>query len=294
MSAAANPDPPQAQAELLRLRGELDAIDDALHDLLLRRAATVADVARFGGKGSVALRPGREAAIIRRLLGRHSGPLAPAAIVRVWRELLSGTTSLQGPYALAVCDPDPACSLTALAREHFGALVPLRAYRTAAQAIGELSAGSATAAIVPLPAESEPASAWWTALLQRDDPRIHIIARLPFWTSRPEGAPKLEAFVLGTVPPDPSGDDRSMLGLEIAPDHSRARLAQAFASAGLDAASFILRRSLDTASALLLVDVAGFVRDSDDRLAPLAAQMGGRPPVVLGAYAVPIGGDSPR
>ncbi len=327
MSLPTPSEPPAVPADLLRLRAELDSIDDALHDLLLRRAEIVSDVVRVGAKGPVALRPGREAAILRRLLGRHAGPLAAGAIVRVWREILSGMTSMQGPYALSVCDTDPASGLTALAREHFGALIPLRAYRTAAQAIGEVSAGLATAAVLPMPADDElPAAAWWTALLQRDDPRIHVaaslrthgaaplrvpvaaplrthvparlrihvVARLPFWAPRPEGAPKLQALVVGTVPPDPSGDDRTLLGLEVAPDQSRARLAQAFAAAGLEAAHFILRRDQGAGRALLMVDVAGFVREGDARLATLATQSGGWPPVVLGAYAIPLGGELPR
>ena len=282
-------------ADLLRLRGELDGVDDALHDLLLRRAAIVSEVVRLGAKGPVALRPGREAAILRRLLGRHAGPLASGAIVRIWREILSGMTSMQGPYALTVCDSDPAGGLTTLAREHFGVLVPLRAYRTAAQAIGEVSAGSAAAAVLPAPFSDEPAAAaWWTALLHRDDPRIHVVARLPFWAPRPEGAPKLQAFVASTVPPDPSGDDRTLLGLEVASNQSRARLAHAFASAGLDAAQFILRRDQGAGPALLMVDVAGFVGEGDARLAALATQSIGRPPVVLGAYAQPVGGELPR
>ena len=292
MSTVVPSNPPDVPADLLRLREQLDGVDDALHDLLLRRAEIVAKVVELAAKGPVALRPGREAAILRRLLGRHAGPLGAGTVVRVWREILFGMTSMQGAYALAVCDPDPAGGLTVLAREHFGTLIPLRSYRTAAQAIGEVSAGSATAAVLPIPADGEPlAAAWWTALLPRDDPRIHVIARLPFWAPRPEGAPKLQAFVVGTVAPDPSGMDRTLLGLEVAPNQSRARFAQAFASAGLDAAHFILRRDGGAGYALLMVDVAGFVREDDRRLAALAAQSGGRPPVVLGAYAVPLGGE---
>ena len=53
---------------LAALRAELDTIDNAIHDLLQQRAVVVEQVATQGGKGSVAIRPGREADIIRRLL----------------------------------------------------------------------------------------------------------------------------------------------------------------------------------------------------------------------------------
>ena len=45
-------------------------------------------------------------------------------------------------------------------------------------------------------AEDEPVgAAWWTALLQQDEPRIHVVARLPFWSPRPEGTPHDQALV---------------------------------------------------------------------------------------------------
>src|SRR6476646_7932850 len=76
--------------DLLALRARLDELDDQIHDLLIERAKVVENVAR-SGKAS-AFRPGREAAILRRLLARHSGQLAPQTLVRMWREMLAGTT----------------------------------------------------------------------------------------------------------------------------------------------------------------------------------------------------------
>ncbi len=280
-------EPAGANPDLAALRGELDLLDDALHDLLLQRATVVEQVGQL--KGRIALRPGREAAIIRRLVARHAGPFPAAHLVRVWRELIGGMTALQGPYSLAICDPEPGAPYVAAAREHFGALVPLRTYRTPAQAIGEISAGSASAAVLPMPTEEESAAAaWWTALLHKDDPRIHVTACLPFWAPRPEGAPKVRAFVVCAAPPDPSGADRSLLGLEVALEQSRARLTQGLAAAGFQAGAIVLRRDPGAGSARMLVDVAGFVTEDDPRLARLAFTM--RPPIVLGAYAVPIEG----
>lgn len=274
--------------ELLALRGELDGLDDALHDLVMRRAAVVDQVGRLTAKGPVALRPGREAAIIRRLVARHAGPFPVGRLVHLWRELITGMTAIQGPFVLAVCAPDSASGFIAAAREHFGAMTPLRIHRTPAQAIGAVSAGTVSAAVLPVPAEDEPPSAaWWTALLHKDDPRIHIVARLPFWAPRPEGTRELPAFVVSVAPPDPSGSDRSLLGLEVGMEQSRARLSQILGEAGFEAGATVLRRDPGAGAARVLVDVAGFVTETDPRLASLAAIL--RPPIVLGAYAVPIG-----
>ncbi len=279
---------PSAARDLAGVRAELDAIDDALHDLLQRRAATVASLAAARLKSGVVLRPGREAAIIRRLLARHAGPLPRPALVRIWRELLAASVGLQGNFVVAVCETDPAAGYTQCAREQFGALTPLRIHRSPAQAMAELSAGSATVAVLPVPAEDEsPRDAWWTALLHKDEPRIHVVARLPFWAPRPEGAPRVQALVVSAGPPDATGNDRSLLGFEVSADVSRARLAGALTSAGLKPEAVIMRRDPAAGAGHALVEVSGHILDEDVRLAALAPVL--RRPVVLGAYAVPEG-----
>jgi len=277
---------PHWRRDLGALRAELDRIDDELHDLLMRRAEVVKQVA--GAKNGVALRPGREAAILRRLLARHEGALPPQTVVRIWRELLAGTTAMQGPFVIAVCDHDPGAGFTQAAREQFGALTPLRVHGSAAQAVADVSAGRATVAVLALPSETEaPRDAWWMALLQKDEPRIHVVARLPFWTRRPEGAPTTQALVVAAIAPDPSGADRSLLGLELDLNVSRGRLTTALGSAELSPGQIILRRDPGVPAAHALVEVQGYVADDDPRLARLGSVL--RPPVVLGAFAVGAG-----
>ena len=277
------------------LRGELDGLDDALHDLLMRRARVVGEIAGLGAKGRVPLRPGREAAIVRRLLARHAGPFPAASLVRLWRELICGMTAVQRPLRIAVCDgATGGGQFLAAAREHFGALVPLHQHSTPAQALNEVGLGQAVAAVLPVPREDETArEAWWTALLHQkaagaeDVSRLHVVARLPFWAPRPEGAPGAQAMVVTAADPDASGHDRSLLGLELALDVSRARLGTALAAAGFVAGPVILRRDPGADVAYALVDVEGFVDDGDARLGTLGSVL--RRPLRLGAYAVPVG-----
>jgi len=262
------------------LRAELDKIDDTVHDLLMRRAEIVEHVARSGKPA--AFRPGREASIIRRLVGRHHGSLPPVALVRIWRELLAGTTAMQGGFSLAVCDPDSGVPLTQLAREHFGALTPLRAYASAGQALMDVSQGAASVAVLPYPSEDE---TWWIALLHHE-PRLHIIARLPFWKPRPDGFPSAQALVVASTPADASEADQSLLGLECDSDVSRAQLSSELMGAGLKAQTMILVRQRGSAN--VLVEVQGYLSDDDARLSRLGSVL--RRPVVLGSYAVPIAG----
>jgi len=285
--------PPATLAEdhwpggLPALRAELDRIDDAIHALLMKRAKVVEHVARAGKRG--AFRPGREASIIRRLLHSHSGSLPPQALVRIWRELLAGTTAMQGPFGVAVCEPGDGAAFTQVAREHFGALTPLHAYGSAAQVLADVSRGAAAVAVLPLPSETDTVrDAWWTGLLQNEQPRMYVVARLPFWAPRSEGAPAAQALVIATTEPDPSDRDRSVLGLELDKDVSRARLTGAFAAAGLTPGNVILRRDPGAPVAHALAEVEGFLTDDDPRLARLGAVQ--RPPMVLGAYAIPEAG----
>jgi chorismate mutase/prephenate dehydratase len=273
--------------DLASLRAELDRIDDTLHDLLIERSRVVEQVARSGKPA--AFRPGREADIIRRLVGRHSGALPAQTLFRIWRELLAGTTSMQSKVVVAVCDNGPGAVVTQLAREHFGAFTPLRAHGSPAQALNDLASGNSTVAVLPLPNEADgPRGAWWTTLASRT-PRLHVIARLPFWTQRAEGAPAAQALVVATTAPDSSTADRSLLMGELHDEVSRDRLSQELAATGLQPELIVLRRDADAPTALALIDIAGHLTDEDARLSNLRGAL--RRPTVLGGYAEPIHGD---
>jgi chorismate mutase / prephenate dehydratase len=262
------------------LRAELDRIDNTIHDLLIERAGVVEQVARSGKPA--AFRPGREASIVRRLVGRHQGSLPPVTLFRIWRELLAGTTAMQGGFSLSVCDPEPGAAFTQLAREHFGAMTPLRQHTSPARALADLSQGSASVAVLPFPSDS---STWWVTL-RHHEPRLHVIGRLPFWRRRPEGAPTVQALVVAAAPPDASGQDRTLIGLECDGEASRTRLAAALTAAGLTPDLMILLRDPRAGASHALVEVDGFLADDDERLRRLDPILRG--PTVLGSYAVPF------
>ncbi len=264
------------------LRGELDRIDDTIHDLLIQRAEIVEHVARSGKPA--AFRPGREASIIRRLIGRHRGALPPVALVRIWRELLAGTTAMQGRFSLAVCDPDHGASLTRLAREHFGALTPLHAFASPDQALAGVSQGGASVAVLPYPSAID---SWWI-MLPRRQPRLHIIGRLPFWQPRSDGLAPIQAVVVASTAADASGQDRSFLACECDGEVSRTRLSRELAAAGLQPQNLLLSKQPGSSASSVLVEVEGYLAEDDPRLGRLSPVL--RQPVVLGNYAVPLAG----
>jgi chorismate mutase/prephenate dehydratase len=273
--ASPPPGVPPTESDLALLRAEIDRLDDALHELVMQRAEVVARLSAGRAKGSV---------ILRRLLARHAGPFPRDALVQVWRTLINGNTALQGPFGIAVFNTAPGSGFVALAREHFGATTPARAYTSPAQVLAAVSSGEASVGVLPMPGEEGESETWWTALMARDQPRIHVIARLPFWAPRVEGAPRAQALVVGAISPEPSGSDRTMLGAETTEDLSRARITMALAGAGLVPRTILTRRGGGGGGALL-VEVEGFCAEADPRLARFAEIAGTRAPVIVGAYA---------
>lgn len=246
------PDAPPL-SELALLRAEIDALDDAMHDLLMRRAEVVATLAASRAKGAgPALRPGREAAILRRLLGRHHGPLPRATLFRMWRELLGATTAMQAPLGIAAAlDAGGMASL----RGHFGAGPPVSAVPDATAALDALRQGGAALAALP----GEEASRWWCSFAPGD---LFVVARFPFLGT---GDPVL---LVSPAFPDPSGDDVTLV-----------RLPDADAASRLTAAG-LPPLALTTAEGQALAALPGFLMQ-DPRLDALGA-------VALGAYATPL------
>ena len=248
-----------------------------MHDLLMRRAAVVSRMAASRAKagGGSPLRPGREAAVLRRLLGRHEGALSRGAVVRIWRHIFMAHTAIQGGFTAAVAASSEGAPSLALAREHFGTQTPLTAFASPAQALAALSAGKASVAVLPAPS-GEGEGAWWQSL---EAPRLCIVARLPFLADVVRAD---AALVVAPVPPDTSGEDRSLLRLEGGADASRDSFARQLAEAGLQGRVVCLLRQ--GGRSLALAEIDAFIAAGDPRLATLHA-------VLLGAYAVPVAGD---
>jgi chorismate mutase len=273
---------PAPAGNLAALRRKLDGIDDKLHDLLMQRAAVVAEVAVDASKAGIKIRPGREAHILRRLLARHAGAMPAQAVVRFWREIFAAALVIEGGQTVAVCGGEES-DLVALAREHFGALTPVRKHRNPAQALADIERGTAQVAVLPPPSE-DAEGGWWTSL-GTGHRQLFVIGKLPFWGRRGEGLPAGEAFVVATIRPDASDSDKGFIAFETSPEISRTKILGNLAASGFVAGQIWLRRDGDARS-VVLVEVDGLVNEDDSRLGQIAGVEGAA--WVIGGYAVPL------
>lgn len=284
----------QPVRSLEELRREIDKIDDAIHDLVIRRTDLVAEIAAAKGNphDRVAgrfLRPGREAVVIRRLLARHHGAFPKAALVRLWRELITAPLAVQGAVSVAVYAPQSEPDYWDLARDHFGSRTPFAAHRSPGQVMASLVEGSAVVGVLPLIQDGEP-DPWWR-MLAREDPRVPVImARLPLAAARNARGEAPGALVIGPLAPDPTGDDHSYIVLEAFDELSRGSLGAQLISAGLEPCLFASWDEPARGRRLYLVEVRDFVAREDARLAKFRAAAGKelRRIFVLGSYAVPF------
>jgi chorismate mutase / prephenate dehydratase len=282
----------QVTGTLDDLRGEIDKIDDALQDLLARRVSISCAIARAKQPGSspvplsATMRPAREALILRRLLDRHQGELAPQLVVGIWREIISSSLRAQTSFHGHVFAGDGETAYVEMARAYFGSETKLRTHGKPSLVIHACAEDQNALGVVPLPLIEEQGPAWWAQLAPAGEKGPRIIAKLPIV---PDDAPA--AYVIGAIEQEPTGDDTTLLLLEIPPGKSRTRLAMLLKEIGLPARLAAAGRIAEkNVPEEILLEVAGFVGKGDPRLQALAKAAGDMIASIepIGGFANPI------
>ena len=273
---------------LEELRQQIDKIDDKLHDLLMRRAELVESVsAAKKGERIPALRPGREANILRRLMARHDGSFPRPLVARIWRELMSGTIGMQVDFSVAVYAPAVAPGFWDLARDHYGSFTPMTAHGTASQVLRAVTEGNASVGVLPWPQEGD-REAWWPQLVANDPATPKVIARLPFAGPGNARMNGVDALAIGRGALEDTGGDRSLLVLEVSSEMSRGRLLAALKAGGFEPA-FVAAEQRPGVG-INLLEIEGTVAPGDPRLAAALAPLEAAVHRVssIGGYACPL------
>jgi chorismate mutase / prephenate dehydratase len=147
--------------------------------------------------------------------------------------------------------------------------------------------GQAAIGVLPMPQE-EDLDPWWRHLLSTDDNAPHVISRLPFGARGNARSDRADALAIGQGGHQPTGRDRTLIAIENAPDISRGRMFSTLSALGLSGTFMATCHHAEGVNTLIEID--GFVPESDPRLERLREQLGPDLYRLLpfGGYAVPL------
>ena len=189
--------------KLQKLRDAIDQIDAEILQLIAYRM-TVSDDVIVAKNGEAAFRPGREAALVRRLAAMDSD-MAPALLLGIWRQIMAASLTRQNK------DLTFAVHQAALpaAIWHMGSALTARQCNDVQTVLTLLDSASCRYGLVPA-TKDDTALAWAICAT----PKIYIIARTPLFPI-PTVSP---AYILADYLPDESGDDISLFAVPRADD----------------------------------------------------------------------------
>jgi len=281
-----------SDTSLADIRKEIDAIDDALQDLLMQRTALVvkvaeakAEAARMAGEADfVPFRPSREAQVLRRLARRQKGRLPVSVVLGIWREMISAMTRLQGAFRVELFAPRDQMAYWDLARFYAGSATPLALRDGAADVMAHVAADPAAIGILPEPDDLEGGD-WWSWLAQGKLASVRVAARLPL-IERGAADHDPGAFVVSQAPFEASGDDTSLIIVRARGSVGEAKPVGLLARAGFTGVDVRgMRRENGDSIVAHLVALAGHVDADDARFASLRADEAIASVLHIGGYA---------
>jgi chorismate mutase len=267
------------------LRQEIDAIDIAIHDLIVKRGTIVEDIRKIKKHAGPALRPGREAAIMRGLAAKHQGPFPLPALVCLWREMMGGFTHMQQPFSAAVYAPADNDAWLRIARDQYGSLTPLSRFPSASACVRAVAEGAADIAVLPVPADGEEES-WWPMLMGGDEKTPQIVSRLPFLSAKRDD----QALIVAPWARDLSASEASLIAIRLNERASRGRIMAAMAAVGFTDVVSLATMERDPTDCFHILEVANAIDRDDTGLIALETQFGNAfvEARVIGGYARPL------
>ena len=282
--------------DLKNVRREIDLIDDAIQDLLMKRTELVVEVAAAkaraasaAGQGSfIAFRPNREADVLRRLASRQKGHFPLKVVFRLFREIIATMTRIQGPFRVDVFGADNTLAYWDLARNYYGSSTPMELHDNAREVLRRADQDPSVVGILPEPGNYTGGD-WWPALaMSEKQSRARVVARLPFLDIADEDE-EPTALVVTQAAYEPTGDDTSLLVVSASGDVSEATLAARVKVAGFVAERIGVAQTKDGGAwRHNLFAVQSYVAEDDPRVAALTAEGPAERAVVIGGYANPV------
>lgn len=137
------------------VRKQIDAIDDKVLKLLNERAEASQKIGRIKVKeGQGIYAPHREKEVLDRLKAANNGPLTPAAIEAIYREIMSSSISLEKKVRIAYLGPESTYTHQA-AMKKFGASVDYLSATNISDVFAEVERGRSDYGVVPVENSTE-------------------------------------------------------------------------------------------------------------------------------------------
>lgn len=267
-----NDQSPPPGSPLETIRAEIDGIDKTLLSLFAERLRVADKLAGLKTpEQGLPIRPGREVALLRRLVAEAPAPLEREFVVELWRAMIAASLRRQRVIDVVVGGGrgDPS-RLFDIARRHFGARTRIKDLGEPQAALQKASENPDSVVAVTWWPAAPSVGGWWPALSERRFHNLHIIAGLPLLGPGDEP----EAAVFAASNNEEAGGDVSIL-LAFDPHH---RLQRALNENGLKG------KEIARAEPRVLVRIEGFIAVGDPRARALESS--GLDSVrVLGSYA---------
>ncbi len=145
--------PARAQSALRSLRNQIDKLDLQILKLVNERASVAGQIGRLkNDHGEEIFSPAREEEVLQHVLQmneKHKGPLDPATIRAIFREIMSGSRALQKVLKVAYLGPEYSYSHLA-AIDRFGQAVEFLGVNNIAAVFEEVDRGHVEFGVVPV------------------------------------------------------------------------------------------------------------------------------------------------
>lgn len=139
--------------EINRRRADIDRIDAEIVQLVSQRGAHALAIGRLKGAGPI-YRPDREAEVLRRAAASNPGPLPPAALARIFAELVSACRALEQQLRVGYLGPAGTFSEMAVAKQ-FGQSVEAVPLASIDEVFRQAETGAVQLAVVPVENSTE-------------------------------------------------------------------------------------------------------------------------------------------
>lgn len=143
------------EQKLNKLRQTIDRLDSELINIINSRAEVVLEIGQYKEEQETPIyRPVREQKVYEKIKEKNQGPFSTESLLSVFREIMSGSISLEGNLSVAYLGPEATFTHLA-AKKKFGNSIPLQALTSIPEIFEYVAKGKYTYGIVPIENSNE-------------------------------------------------------------------------------------------------------------------------------------------